>query len=112
MSTAAHAVSVPLASFADFAPKPRPSRSPVEHRRTTPTQGRALEMLGHAIEYLADSRLYDACATPAEGAAIHTLMSCSRQVFAECEIVQPWHQRVQTALLRRLHLEAEAASGR
>jgi hypothetical protein len=51
MSTAAHAISPD--SFAEFASR---SRRVHIRRRTTPTQGGALEMLGHAVEYLADSR--------------------------------------------------------
>ena len=102
MSTAAHASA--LGSFPDFAPKPRPSRTRVIRRRTTPTQGRALEILGHAVEYLADSRLYEEVETRSDATAIRTLMACSRQVFAECELILPWQQRVRTALLRRFHM--------
>ena len=60
--------------------QPRPER-----RRTKPQQGRALEVLGHAIEYLVDSRL------PEGG----ILMACSRSVFEESVAVVPVHQRVQ-----------------
>jgi hypothetical protein len=64
----------------------------------------ALEILGHAIEYLVDSRLYDEWETPADAAAVHLLMTCSRAVFADCEPVLPWHHRLQAMLARRLHV--------
>ncbi|SEB37811.1 hypothetical protein [Terriglobus roseus] len=102
MSIAAHATT--LGSHADFTPKSRQPRAPVIRRRTTPTQGRALEILGHAVEYLADSRLYEQIENPSDGAAIRTLMSCSRKVFAECELIQSWHQRAQLALMHLLNL--------
>lgn len=108
MSTAAHPTS--LDSFAECGSRSRRAHIPVIRRRTTPTQGGALEMLGHAVEYLADSRLYEEVGNPSDGAAIRTLMSCSRQVFAECESIQPWHQRVQLALLR--HLRVQRVAGR
>ncbi|AFL88226.1 hypothetical protein Terro_1940 [Terriglobus roseus DSM 18391] len=99
MSTVAHPTA--LGSIVEYAAGHWPARTVPICRRTTPTQGRALEILGHAVEYLADSRLYDPVEVPSDGTAIRTLMSCSRQVFAECELIQPWHQRVQTALLWR-----------
>ena len=74
-------------------------------RRSTPQQGHALEVLGHAIEYLVDSRLFDRWETPADAAAVHLLMERSRAVFADCAEVLPWHQRVQHALVKKLHLD-------
>lgn len=100
-----HALPLPLSPFQQFAgkrpdPKPSPNR-----RRTTPAQGRALEALGHAIEYLVDSRLFDQWESPADAEAVHLLMACSRNVFADCDEMHPWHQRVQRALMKRLHLQ-------
>jgi hypothetical protein len=55
----------------------------VQRRRLTATQGRALEILGHAIEYLVDSRL--ACAdefcSPAAQEAIQLLSRANREVY-------------------------------
>ena len=82
-------------------PKPTPIR-----RRTSPQQGRALEILGHAIEYLVDSRLFDQWETPADAAAVHLLMERSRAVFSDCAEIVPWHQRVQQALAKKLRLSA------
>ena len=69
--------------------QPRPVR-----RRTTPQQGRALEVLGHAIEYLVDSRLPEGGPTSAENRALRILMACSRSVFEDSVAVVPVHQRV------------------
>jgi hypothetical protein len=101
MSTSAHSLSLSFGSLPQFAPKPKRPVAP-QRRGSSPQQGRALELLGHAIEYLVDSRLYDQWETPADAAAVHLLMGCSRAVFSECEVLQPWHQR---ALMRRLHLQ-------
>ena len=71
-------------------------RSRAVRRRPTPEQGRALEMLGHAVEYVVDSRLY----LPAGGAelsdelAVQLLMRLSREVFAECAQVVPLRRRL------------------
>jgi|GEM_PF-6507001 len=84
-----------------------PSHRP-EPRRVDPEQGRALEMLGHAIEYLVDSRLYDTRETPADADAVQVLMSCSREVFAECEVVVSWHHKMQQALRKKLNKKMDA----
>jgi hypothetical protein len=55
-------------------------------RRGSLEQGRALETLGHAVEYLVDSRLFHAgCHNQTdEQEAIQILMRMSRAVFSEC----------------------------
>jgi hypothetical protein len=60
-------------------------------RRGSAAQGRALESLGHAVEYLVDSRMFllDGNNLAAEGEAVQILMQLSRQVFAECPVVKP-----------------------
>ena len=69
-----------------------PSRTP--RRRPTPQQGRALEILGHAIEYLVDSRLTEGGSSAAENRAVRILMACSRSVFEDSMVIVPVHQRV------------------
>ncbi len=61
-------------------------------------------MLGHAIEYLVDSRLFETWESAADAQAVQLLMSCSREVFADCDDLTPWHQRVQRALIKKLNL--------
>ena len=100
---------LPLAPFPGVPDHRPPARPSAPRRRSTPEQGRALEILGHAIEYLVDSHLFDQWETPGDAAAVRTLMSCSRQVFEECEQVSPWHQRVQQSVMKRLHMPAAHA---
>jgi len=77
--------------------------SPVT-RRPTFEQGRALEILGHAIEYLVDSRLnlIDEPATRADSEATQLLMLRSRQVFTECTEVVPPIRRLKLWIAKRL----------
>ena len=82
--------------------KPSPSRSFVR-RRGSLAQGRALETIGHAVEYLMDSAIFLPGRSEVESnqAAIQILMRLSRAVFEECPEVLPvrarlrrWSQRV------------------
>lgn len=72
------------------------SLTPVIRRQTTVQQGQALEVLGHAIEYLIDSRMFliDQPSSRADSEAIHLLMLRSRQIFRECVEVVPPAQRL------------------
>ena len=56
-------------------------------RRPGREQGMALEVIGHAVEYLIDSRMFltEAPYTKAEQEAVQMLMSASRLVFADCD---------------------------
>jgi len=104
--SASHVLATPMLVRPPFAPKPSRQRQfnrPAEPRRPSPTQGRALEILNHAIEYLVDSRLDETWNTPTDAEAVHILMACSRAVFMDCEVILSWPQRLQRAALRRLH---------
>lgn len=93
MATSAvlHLPSLSLTATPPLPPlQPRPAR-----RRTTPQQGRALEVLGHAIEYLVDSRLVEGGSDAADNRAIRMLMACSRSVFEESVVIVPVHLRLQ-----------------
>lgn len=65
-------------------------------RRPSPPQGKALEKLGHAVEYLVDSRmvLIHEPSTRADAEALDILMRLSRRVFSECEEVIPVGRRL------------------
>lgn len=78
----------PAAAFAAGAVPPR--------RRGSPAQGRSLESLGHAVEYLVDSRLFqmDDQGQRDEAEAVQILMRLSRAVFAECPEVVSIHERL------------------
>ena len=78
-------------------------------RRPSPQQGRALEALSHAIEYLVDSRMaqVDEPATRGDGEAINLLMRLNRNVFTECAEVVPMGRRLKAWIaghfFRRAH---------
>lgn len=65
-------------------------------RRANLKQGFALEALGHAVEYLVDSRLFNQNDADAHSdqEAIQVLMRMSRAVFAECDEVLPLRRRM------------------
>jgi hypothetical protein len=76
--------------------------SSVARRRPTRDQGRGLELLGHAIEYLVDSDLNGGFGTrPAQPPqAAQMLMRLSREVFAECPEVVPFWRKVSLGVHR------------
>jgi len=56
-------------------------------RRITPQAGRALEILGHAIEYLTDEFVHEDRAISARDGqlqAVQMLMALNRQIYFEC----------------------------
>ena len=56
-------------------------------RRISPEAGRALEILGHAIEYLTDEFVHaggSLSARDAQVEAVQLLMAINRQVYFEC----------------------------
>lgn len=59
------------------------------HRQTKTHHGRALRTLGHAAEYLVDSRRFstEPYDRRAEREAVHILMCLSREVFEEYAIL-------------------------
>ena len=60
-------------------------------RRANMQQGKALEVLGHAIEYLVDSRMF-LVGDPrmlVEADAVRVLSRCSRELFTSCAPVVP-----------------------
>ena len=64
---------------------------------SAPRQGDALEILGHAIEYLADEYVHEGrsfSANDGQLQAIQLLMAVNRQVYFECPEVPPLARRV------------------
>jgi len=74
-------------------------------RRIDPQAGRALEILGHSIEYLTDE-FVNACGTGAavnaQLEAVQLLMAVNRQIYFECPEVPTVRERVHSFL----HLHA------
>jgi hypothetical protein len=66
---------------------PAPDRAQIR-RRISPEAGRAIEILGHAIEYLADEYVHrgggSLSAQDPEIEAMQLLMALTRQIYFEC----------------------------
>ena len=73
------------------------------HRITSTHHGRTLLMLGHAAEYLANSRRYstEKVDHAANIEAIHLLMEMSRNVFEEFAERRPLHRRMEDWVIAR-----------
>ena len=87
--------SLPLATPAASIAQTRNSR-----RRITPQAGRALEKLGHAIEYLTDEFVHrggEVSSSNGELQAVQLLMAKNRQVYSECPIVPTVGERLRAA---------------
>jgi hypothetical protein len=86
--------------------RPKPIR-----RRIPPSEGRALEILGHAIEYLADEFAFHSGTLPSlhshnpQVQAIHLLMSANRQIYFSCPEVPSLKERLMSSLFRRNRTE-------
>jgi hypothetical protein len=68
-------------------------------RRPSPQQGRALELLGHAIEYLVDENLHRGRGEAMDSEAVQLLMRLNRGIFAECAVVMPLGSRLRSWML-------------
>jgi hypothetical protein len=70
-------------------------------RRITPEAGRALEILGHAIEYLTDEFVQDDRAFTVKSEqlqAVQMLMALNRQVYFECPEIPTLGERCRALL--------------
>jgi len=73
----------------------------VQRRRITPQAGHALEILGHAIEYLADEIVHNGAPVPAADGrvtAVQLLMALNRQVYFECPVMPSFGERCRSFL--------------
>jgi hypothetical protein len=80
--------------------------SPNRPRRITPQAGHALEILGHAIEYLTDEYIRTGASLSSRDAeleAVQLLMALNRQVYFECPQVPSFGERCWTFL--HLHVQ-------
>jgi hypothetical protein len=79
-------------------------------RRIAPEAGRALEILGHAIEYLSDEFVHaggSLSASNAQVEAVQMLMAVNRQIYLACPEVPTMGERWRAMLKIR---EAEKSS--
>jgi len=89
-------------SIAAFAPTV-PSRTPIASRRRQidPQSGHALEILGHAIEYLTDELLHQGGMISSGNPqleAVQLLMALNRQVYFACPAVPTLGERCRALL--------------
>ena len=76
-------------------------RGVVRRRRISPEAGHALEILGHAIEYLTDEFIYadgSFCAHNAQVESVQLLMGINRQIYFDCPEVPSFGERCRTLL--------------
>ena len=73
------------------------------HRRTVSHHGRALRTLGHAAEYLVNSRAFsiERPGTIADSEAVRILMRLSREVFEEYAAITSQHHTVTDWIMNR-----------
>ena len=85
---------------------PKVTRAMPVRRRANMQQGRALETLAHAIEYLVDSRLFlvNEPARRADSEAIQLLARLGHEVFATCAEVIPIQRRLKLWAAERLKI--------
>jgi hypothetical protein len=87
--------------FAIPACAPAAVRGSSRRRRITPQAGHALEILGHAIEYLTDEFVHEGRAITARDEqlqAVQMLMALNRQVYFECPVVPSFGERCRALL--------------
>jgi hypothetical protein len=73
----------------------------LRRRNITPRAGHALEILGHAIEYLADEIVHEGISLPADKGrvtAVQLLMALNRQVYFECPEAHTFSERCRSLL--------------
>ena len=66
-------------------------------RHITPEAGRALEILGHAIEYLTDEYIHEAkgfSAHDPQVRAAQTLMALNREIYYACPVEPTFTERL------------------
>lgn len=87
---------IPASTTSRTAVRQQPRR-----RHITPEAGRALEILGHAIEYLADEFVERECSLSADKGqldAVQLLMALNRKVYFECPEVPSLGERFKAFL--------------
>lgn len=75
-------------------------------RRISPEAGHALEILGHAIEYLSDEYVHSGGALTdrdPQVQAVQLLMAINRQVYYSCPEIPSLRDRFYTFLHRHIH---------
>ena len=90
------------AAFSVSVPAPAISTSVVRtgrRRQISPQAGHALEILGHAIEYLTDEFVHEGGSFSAHNGqieAVQVLMACNRAVYFACPEIPSFGERCGT----------------
>ncbi len=95
MGISATGISVP--ALGQFAAGVEAGAGQRQQRRISPQAGHALEMLGHAIEYLADEFVHEGGAFSAHDPrveAVQLLMARNREIYFECPEIPSFGDRV------------------
>lgn len=77
-------------------------------RRITPEAGRALEILGHAIEYLTDEFVHEGKGLEQDIGrveAIQRLMALNRQIYFDCPVIPGFGERFLIAIRHAFHVQ-------
>ncbi len=96
---------IPFSISIPASPPPDASGGGKRRRHITPEAGRALEILGHAIEYLTDEYVHEGGSFAPEDSqwqAVQLLMGVNRQIFLACPVELTFWERVRSLL--HLHL--------
>ena len=84
--------------------QPNPAEAGAKRRRRiSPEAGRALEILAHAIEYLADEYVHEGktfSANDPQLKAVQILMALNRQIYFECPVVPALAERLRLWFFR------------
>jgi hypothetical protein len=103
-TTGALSISAQVAPGAHFAGFDAGSIRCNRRRHIDPASGRALEILGHAIEYLTDELVHSGVlisANDPQVEAVQLLMALNRQVYFECPAVRTFGDRRRSFLRLR-----------
>jgi hypothetical protein len=82
----------------DVAPSKAALAARNRRHRITPEAGRGLEILGHAIDYLADELVHEGRAVEGHDPqveAIQLLMRLNRKIYFECPLVPTFRERLE-----------------
>jgi len=95
---------IPSCTALDAIPVPSSQGGTLRRRRISPASGRALEILGHAIDYLADEFVHaggalSACDPQVE--AIQLLIDLNRQIYFACPELPTFAERLRAFLRLR-----------
>jgi hypothetical protein len=93
-----------LSIRAAAAPAPVTGRGVMRRRRISAEAGRALEILGHAIEYLTDEFVYAGgsfSANDPQVEAVQLLMSLNREIYLACPEAPSFADRLRSLMRLR-----------